>query len=169
MKACRFMLFAPCAAVLAAALLVPPPPARADDKLPYSRLQWRSIGPAVSGGRATSIAGTDDDPFLYYVGTAGGGVFKTVDGGAHWDSVWDKEPVGPIGAVAIAAHDPKTVWVGTGEANPRNDVSYGNGVYVSRDAGETWRHVGLDGTSHIARVLVNPNNSNLVLVAALGD
>lgn len=142
-----------------------PPP----DSSLYSSLQWRSIGPAISGGRATAVAGTDDDPFLYFVGTAGGGVFRSKDGGAHWDDVWAKEPVGPIGAVAIAPHHPNVVWVGTGEANPRNDVSYGDGIFVSRDGGKTWLHRGLDGTSQISRILVDPRNPDVVLVAALGD
>jgi photosystem II stability/assembly factor-like uncharacterized protein len=144
-------------------------PAHAAGALPYSALQWRSIGPAISGGRATAIAGTDDDPFLYYIGTAGGGVFRSRDGGAHWDDVWSKQPVGPIGAVAIAPHHADVVWVGTGESNPRNDVSYGNGVYVSRNGGKSWRHVGLDATSQISRILIDPRDPNTVLVAALGD
>lgn len=144
-------------------------PTRAAVASAWSALEWRSIGPAVSGGRATSIAGTEDDPFLYFVGTAGGGVFRTQDGGAHWDAVWDGQPVAPIGAVAIAPHHKNVVWVGTGEANPRNDVSYGNGVYLSRDGGKTWKHRGLDATSHISRILVDPKNPDVALVAALGD
>ena len=136
---------------------------------PLSALTWRSIGPAISGGRATAIAGTDDDPFLYYVGTAGGGVFRSKDGGAHWDDVWAPQPVAPIGAVAIAPHHANVVWVGTGEANLRNDVSYGNGVYVSHDGGKSWAHRGLENTSQIARILVDPNNPDVALVATLGD
>jgi hypothetical protein len=159
-----FLLF-----VLASLALALPAAVRADDATPYAALKWRSIGPAVSGGRATAIAGTDDDAFLYYVGTAGGGVFKTIDGGAHWNSVWNDEPVGPIGAVAIAPHDDSVVWVGTGESNPRNDVSYGDGVYSSADGGTTWTHRGLDGTTSISRILIDPNNPDVVLVAALGD
>src|SRR4029077_7479546 len=141
----------------ASAKPTPPPP--------FGAMGWRSIGPAISGGRAASVAGTDDDPFLYYVGTAGGGVYRTDDGGAHWDFVWSDEPVGPIGAVTIAPHHRDVVWVGTGESNPRNDVSYGDGVYVSKDGGETWAHRGLDGSAAIARILVDPRDPDVALVA----
>jgi photosystem II stability/assembly factor-like uncharacterized protein len=135
----------------------------------FGALQWRSIGPAISGGRATAVAGTDDDPFLYFVGTAGGGVYRTKDGGAHWDDVWGDEPVGPIGAVSIAPHHREIIWVGTGESNPRNDVSYGDGVYVSTDGGDSWTHRGLMHSAAIARILVDPHDPNVALVAAQGD
>jgi photosystem II stability/assembly factor-like uncharacterized protein len=157
------------ALLCAATVLAVTTPSYGDQKRPYPGLHWRSIGPAISGGRATAVAGTDDDPFLYYVGTAGGGVFKTTDGGAHWQSVWKKQPVGPIGAVAIAPHRDQIIWVGTGESNPRNDVSYGNGVYVSTNGGDSWQHRGLDETSQISRILVDPRNPKAALVAALGD
>jgi photosystem II stability/assembly factor-like uncharacterized protein len=158
-----------CACACAAASLLSFSTARAAPPPQFSSLQWRSIGPAISGGRATAVAGTDDDPFLYFAGTAGGGVFRTKDGGAHWDDVWAGELVGPIGAVAVAAHHANVVWVGTGEANPRNDVSNGDGVYVSRDGGKSWQHRGLDRTSQIARILVDPRDAGVALVAALGD
>jgi len=137
--------------------------------LPYASLSWRSIGPAISGGRATAVVGIDANPFLYYVGSAGGGVYKTIDGGAHWQSVFDAQDVGPIGDIAIAPGNGNEVWVGTGEANPRNDVSYGDGIYHSVDGGKTWQHVDLRGTSQISRIIVDPQNVNVVLVAALGD
>ncbi|HYK54636.1 MAG TPA: hypothetical protein VEV38_14035, partial [Candidatus Eremiobacteraceae bacterium] len=136
---------------------------------PFGALAWRSIGPAISGGRATSVAGTDDDPFLYFVGTAGGGVYRTKDGGAHWDDVWSDEPVGPIGAVTVAPHHRDVIWVGTGESNPRNDVSYGDGVYVSTDGGDSWSHRGLDHSTAISRIIVDPHDPDVALVAALGD
>ncbi|HKW44357.1 MAG TPA: hypothetical protein VJN22_01790 [Candidatus Eremiobacteraceae bacterium] len=137
--------------------------------LPYSALSWRSIGPAISGGRVTAVVGIDSNPFLYYAGSAGGGVYKTIDGGAHWQAVFDGQPVGPIGAIAIAPGNGNEVWVGTGEANPRNDVSYGDGIYHSIDGGKTWQHVDLHGTSQIAKIIVDPQNVNVVIVAALGD
>src|SRR5690348_8464804 len=145
------------------------PHPRATAPPPFGALEWRSIGPAITGGRATSVAGTDDDPFLYFVGTAGGGVYRTKDGGAHWDDVWSDEPVGPIGAVSIAPHHRDVIWVGTGESNPRNDVSYGDGVYVSTDGGDTWAHRGLDHSAAISRILVDPHDPDVALVAALGD
>ncbi|MDQ2681684.1 MAG: hypothetical protein M3Y21_11815, partial [Candidatus Eremiobacteraeota bacterium] len=139
-----------------------PPPA-------YSRLKWREVGPAISGGRVSAVVGTVGDPNLYYIGSAGGGVWKTQDGGATWEAVFEKEAVAAIGDVAIDPKDSKTVWVGTGEANPRNDVSYGDGVYRSIDAGATWKNMGLKKTRQISRVLIDPQNPKVVLVGALGD
>jgi photosystem II stability/assembly factor-like uncharacterized protein len=135
----------------------------------WSHMQWREIGPAASGGRIAAVAGTDQDPNLYYVGTAGGGVWMTGDGGYTWDPVFTKEPIAAIGAVAIDPRDDNVVWVGTGESNPRNDVSYGDGVYKTTDGGKTWQNVGLAGTRYISRILVDPGDSNHVIVGALGD
>ncbi len=135
----------------------------------WANMSWREIGPAAGGGRIAAVAGTDQDPNLYYVGTAGGGVWATTDGGYTWNSVFDNEPVAAIGAVAIDPNDARTVWVGTGEANPRNDVSYGDGVYKTTDGGQTWHNVGLRKTKFISRILVDPRDSNHVIVGALGD
>ncbi|MBV8368805.1 MAG: hypothetical protein JO036_07695 [Candidatus Eremiobacteraeota bacterium] len=133
-------------------------------------VKFRAIGPAISGGRVAAVAGSDRDPALYYVGGAGGGVFKSSDGGTSFQSVWDNaSKFGAIGAIAVAPSDPKTVWVGTGEANPRNDVSYGDGVWLTRDGAKHWTHAGLDDTSNIARILVDPKNPRRAIVAALGD
>ncbi len=136
---------------------------------PFANMSWRAIGPAAAGGRVTGVAGSATDPKLYYVGAAGGGVWRSTNGAQTWDSVFDKESVAAIGAVTIDPVDNKIVWVGTGEANPRNDVSYGDGVYKTTDGGDTWTNVGLKGTRHIARILVDPHNHNHVVVAALGD
>jgi len=116
-----------------------------------------------------AVAGTAADPFLYYVGAAGGGVWKSDDGGASWNPVFNNQPVAAIGAVAIDPTNKDVVWVGTGEANPRNDVSYGDGVYKSTDGGKTWHDVGVKGARHIARIAINPKNPNIVIVAAFGD
>ncbi|MGH7738191.1 MAG: WD40/YVTN/BNR-like repeat-containing protein [Candidatus Tyrphobacter sp.] len=132
-------------------------------------MSWRQIGPAAGGGRIAAVAGTDQNANLYYVGTAGGGVWKSANGGATWDPVFDSEPVAAIGAVAIDPNDEHVVWVGTGESNPRNDVSYGDGVYKTTDGGKTWTNVGLAGTKYISRILVDPRDSNHVIVGALGD
>jgi len=127
------------------------------------------VGPAGGGGRVAAVAGSASDPFLYYLGAAGGGVWKSNDGGASWDPVFSKEAVGSIGAVEIDPTNNKTVWVGTGEANPRNNVSYGNGIYKSTDGGDTWHDVGLKNARNISRIAVNPKNPKVVVVAAFGD
>ena len=132
-------------------------------------MHWRSIGPAIGGGRTTSVAGSNDDALLYYFGAADGGVWKTTDGGATWSDVWGQMPVGSIGAVAVAPSDDDVVWVGTGEANSRNDTSYGEGVWVSHDAGRSWTHRGLDASMAISRILVAPHDPQTALVAATGD
>jgi photosystem II stability/assembly factor-like uncharacterized protein len=135
----------------------------------YANLSWRSIGPAVAGGRVASVAGTPQDDQLYYLGTAGGGVWKSVNGGATWEPVFEKESVAAIGAVAIDPTDERVVWAGTGEANPRNDVSFGNGLYKSTDGGKTWRRVGLAGVWSVSRIAVDPRDSRHVVVGAFGD
>jgi photosystem II stability/assembly factor-like uncharacterized protein len=135
----------------------------------WANIQWRSIGPAAGGGRIAAVAGTDEDPNLYYVGTAGGGVWMTDNGGETWAPVFDDEQIAAIGAVAIDPKDDNTVWVGTGESNPRNDVSYGNGVYKTTDGGKTWTNLGLAGTRYISRIAIDPTDSNHVVVGALGD
>jgi photosystem II stability/assembly factor-like uncharacterized protein len=136
---------------------------------PWSNMQWREVGPALPGGRVAAVAGSATDPNLYYLGAAGGGVWKSGDGGETWQPVFEKEKVAAIGAVTIDPGNNDVVWVGTGESNPRNDVSYGDGVYKTVDGGKTWKNVGLQGTRHISRILVDPKNSNHVIVGALGD
>jgi photosystem II stability/assembly factor-like uncharacterized protein len=136
---------------------------------PFANLKFRSIGPAAPGGRVTAVAGVADDPKTYYLGAAGGGVWKTENGGVTWTPLFDREPVQAIGSIAISPSNPKVVWVGTGEANPRNDVMAGDGVYVTKDGGETWKNVGLSNTRLIAKIVIDPRNPNHVLVGALGD
>jgi photosystem II stability/assembly factor-like uncharacterized protein len=136
---------------------------------PFAGLKFRSIGPAAPGGRVTAVAGLADDPKTYYLGSAGGGVWRTANGGATWSPLWDSQPVQSIGAIAISPRNAKVVWVGSGEANPRNDVMAGDGVYLTTDGGEKWKHVGLAGTRHIAKVLIDPRNPDHVIVGALGD
>src|SRR5690349_13244446 len=134
-----------------------------------SGLHWRSIGPSIGGGRTTSVAGSNRDPFLYYFGAMDGGVWKTTDGGSTWTDVWGRKPVGSIGAVAIAPSKDSVVWVGTGESNSRNDTSYGDGVWVSTDGGKTFEHRGLDKTYAISRILVSATDPRTALVGATGD
>jgi photosystem II stability/assembly factor-like uncharacterized protein len=132
-------------------------------------LEWRNIGPALAGGRTAAVAGTDADPYLYYFGAAGGGVFKTTDGGLTWRDVWPRDAVGAIGAIAIAPSDKRVVWAGTGEPNPRNDASYGDGMWLTRDGAARWQHRGLDQTYAISAILVHPHDPGVVLVGALGN
>ena len=135
----------------------------------YTRLKYRSLGPAISGGRVAAVAGSERNPFLYYVGGAGGGVYKTTNGGVSFSDVFAKKPLAAIGAIAISARSDSDVWVGTGEGNPRNDVSYGDGVWRSTDGAKTFKHLGLAETSQITKILVDPRDSNVAIVAALGD
>src|SRR5580704_10273197 len=139
------------------------------DTISYSNLKWRTIGPATSGGRAAAVAGTDADPLLYYAGAAGGGIWRSNDAGSTWTAVDETLPVNAIGALAIAPSNKSVVWAGTGESNPRNDISWGDGVWVSTNGGSSWQHRGLEATAYISKILVDPHNPNIALVGALGD
>ncbi len=132
-------------------------------------LTWRNVGPAVAGGRTSGVAGTDADPNLYYFGGADGGVWKTTNGGLSWQNVWPPDAAGAIGAIAIDPHDRNTVWAGTGEPNLRNDISYGDGLWVTHDGGTHWRNLGLQQTWAIAQIAVDPNDSRRLWVAAIGN
>ncbi|GBD32156.1 Ycf48-like protein [bacterium HR33] len=132
----------------------------------YSQLRYRHIGPV--GNRITSVHGVPGDPNTYYVGAASGGVWKTTDGGVNWSPIFDDQPAQSIGSIAIAPSNPNIVWVGTGEAHIRSHISIGNGVYRSLDAGKTWTHMGLDSTGRVARIVIHPQNPDIVLVCAQG-
>src|SRR5256714_14057451 len=119
----------------------PTPAAGLDEKL-FRGLQWRQVGP-FRGGRALAIEGIPNEPGVYYFGAVAGGIWKTADGGANWAPLFDKESISSIGAIAVAPSDHNVVYVGTGEAAVRGNISYGNGVYKSVDAGKTWKNVGL--------------------------
>jgi photosystem II stability/assembly factor-like uncharacterized protein len=123
----------------------------------------------VAGGRVASVVGVPGDPRVYYLGAGGGGVWKTENGGATWSPVFDQTGIASIGAIAIAPSDHRIVWVGTGEANPRNDVIAGAGIYESTDGGSHWTARGLNATRSIASIVVDPRDPNVVLVGALGD
>ncbi|MCB0686525.1 MAG: glycosyl hydrolase, partial [Saprospiraceae bacterium] len=130
------------------------------------QLKFRHIGPV--GNRLISVAGIPGDVLTYYVGAAAGGIWKTVDGGLTWKPLFDKQPVHSIGALAVAASDPEIIYAGTGEAFIRSNISIGNGVWKSTDGGDHWSHIGLENTGRISRVVVDPNNPDIVYVAALG-
>lgn len=129
---------------------------------------WRSIGPANMGGRITALAVYDADPTTYYVATASGGLLKTTNNGTTFQHQFDKEATVSIGDVCVAPSNRDIVWVGTGENNPRNSVSFGDGVYKSTDGGKTWQNMGLKQTYQIGKILINPKNPDVVYVGALG-
>ena len=129
-------------------------------------LRFRHIGPV--GNRIASVSGVVGDPLTYYVGAASGGVWKTTDGGTVWDPIFDDQPSHAIGALAVSMSDPSIVWVGTGEPHIRSNVSLGDGVYKSTDAGRTWKNMGLPATGRISRVVIHPTNPDIVWIAALG-
>jgi len=137
------------------------------DPKTYGGMKWRLIGP-FRGGRVLAVTGVPSQPNTYYFGATGGGVWKTTDGGISWDPLFDKQPVSSIGAVAVADSDPNVIYVGTGEACIRGNISFGDGVYKSTDAGKTWTNVGLKDTRHIGAIIVHPANPDIVFVAALG-
>ncbi len=133
-----------------------------------STLNWRLIGP-FRGGRSVAVAGDPDHRFVFYFGGVDGGVWKTTDAGANWFNISDKYfKNSSIGAIEVAPSDPNVIYVGTGESDFRGDVTYGEGMYKSEDAGKTWSFIGLAATRHIARIQIDPHNPDVVYVAALG-
>ena len=141
--------------------------AQPHDSSLYSGLKWRMIGP-FRGGRAIAVTGVPGQPNHFYFGAVGGGVWESTSAGERWTPIFDKEDVESIGAITVAPSNPNVIYVGSGEADMRSQISYGNGMYKSTDAGKTWNHIGLEDTRQIGRVLVDPRNPDVVFVAALG-
>ncbi len=138
------------------------------DQRKFESLKWRNIGPH-RGGRVTCVAGDPTKYEVFYMGSCGGGVFKTDDGGDHWYNVTDGYfNTSAVGAIAMAPSDPNILYVGTGESSIRSNVSHGDGVYRTMDGGKTWQHLGLAETRHIGQIVVHPHDPDTVLVAALG-
>src|SRR5579864_5296185 len=155
---CWALLFAACASLSSQPL----------DTHLYGAMRWRQIGP-FRAGRVTSVAGIPGNAAVYYMGTPGGGLWKTVDGGVVWTPISDSVPVSSIGAVAVAQSNSNIVYFGTGDVSMvGGSVNMGNGVYKSLDAGKTWQHIGLDETEHIGNLWIDAQNPDIVLVAALG-
>jgi photosystem II stability/assembly factor-like uncharacterized protein len=132
------------------------------------RLRWRSVGPANNAGRVSVVVGVPGDRDVYYVAGANGGIIKTTNGGVTFKPIFDKQDIGSIGAIAIAPSDPNIIYVGTGEENPRNNASIGDGMYKSVDAGEHWTHIGLEKSDKIARIVIDAKNPDLVFACGLG-
>ena len=133
----------------------------------FESLKFRNIGP-FRGGRAAACTGVPGKPMLYYFGAAGGGVWKTEDGGSSWVNISDGYFGGSIGAVAVSESDPNTIYVGGGEVTVRGNVSSGNGVWKTTDAGKTWNHIGLSDSKHVPRIRIHPTNPDIVFAASLG-
>ncbi|HEY2908514.1 MAG TPA: hypothetical protein VGJ29_21585 [Vicinamibacterales bacterium] len=168
MKRLLFVLFAAAALVqltLAAQDVRPAAPPEIDA---LKRLTFRNIGPANQAGRVSVIVGIAGNPDTFYVSGANGGVFKTVTGGTTWKALFDHQNVLSIGEIAIAPSNPNVVYVGTGEENPRNNASFGDGVYRSNDAGETWTHVGLEDSDRIARIRIDSRNPDIAYACSMG-
>jgi photosystem II stability/assembly factor-like uncharacterized protein len=157
-------LFSP--SLRSAASPTPVPVGGIDEKL-FKGMQWRQIGP-FRGGRALAVEGVPGEPDTYYFGAVAGGVWKTIDGGANWTPLFDKQPISSIGAIAVAPSDHNVIYAGTGEAAIRGNTTYGTGVFKSIDGGKTWENVGLKDSRQIGALIVDPRNENVVLVAALG-
>lgn len=132
----------------------------------FSAFQYRHIGP--QGNRMIAVAGVPGDLNTYYAGAASGGLWKSTDGGINWEPIFDGQPVSSVSAVAIAPADRNIIWAGTGETFIRSNVSIGNGIYKSTDAGKTWQHLGLEKTGRIGRIVIHPKNPDIVFAAALG-
>ncbi len=132
----------------------------------YRQLRWRFIGP--EGNRFSAVSGVQGDPNVYYAGAASGGIYKTADGGVHWQPVFDDQTVMSIGSLAVSKSDSNIVWAGTGEGSIRSHISVGQGIYKSMDAGKSWSLMGLERTGRIPRIVVDPGNPNIVMACALG-
>lgn len=156
--------------LLALLLLAPGAQAQEDDDLAaaIAALRLRELGPAVMGGRIADIAVHPDDDSTWYVAVGSGGLWKTENSGVTWTPIFDDQPSYSIGVVALDPTEPNVVWVGTGENVSGRHVGWGSGLYRSRDAGNSWEHVGLEGSEHIGKVLVDPRNGNVVFAAAEG-
>src|SRR5678815_4616521 len=134
----------------------------------FSRLEYRSIGPAIMGGRISDVEGVPGDANVVYVASASGGLWKTTNGGVTWKPIFERQGSFSLGDIALAPSNPEVVWVGTGESNVRNSVSFGDGVYKSTDGGKTWQNMGLKDTERISAIAIHPQNPDIVYIGALG-
>ncbi|MBC2845098.1 glycosyl hydrolase [Winogradskyella flava] len=138
------------------------------ETLSISGLKWRNVGPALTSGRISDFAFNPSNPFEYYVATSSGGVWKTINSGVTYEPIFDAQGSYSIGCVTMDPNNPNVIWVGTGENNNQRSVAYGDGVYKSSDGGKSWNHMGLKTSEHIGKIIVHPENSDIIYVAAIG-
>src|SRR3954469_1777603 len=153
--------------IISASVSIPAQPRSQVDPALFADMRWRNIGP-FRAGRTKAAAGHASQPYTFYIGMCNGGVWKTTDAGRTWTPIFDDQPTGSIGWVAVAASDPNILYVASGEGLPRPDLSVGNGIYKSTDAGATWTHLGLRDAQQIPKLAIDPKNPNRIFVAALG-
>ncbi len=165
----RFSLKVPAFVITLLSLSVAGVAQNENDNDPFANLEWRAIGPVNMSGRVADVEGVADDPNIVYVGTASGGIWKSVNAGMTFEPIFDDQEVASIGDLGVAPNNPEVIYAGTGESNVRNSVSIGKGVYRSTDGGASWSFVGLEETRHISRVLVSSQSQDTVLVGALGN
>ena len=137
------------------------------DSALFSDMRWREIGP-MRAGRTRALAGVPSQPATFYLGAVNGGVWKTTDAGDTWHSIWDDQPTGSIGSIAVSLSNPDIIYVASGEGLARPDLSVGDGVYKSIDAGKTWTHLGLRDGQQIGQIAIDPHDPNRVFVAVDG-
>ncbi|HKG61408.1 MAG TPA: hypothetical protein VKB05_16730 [Pyrinomonadaceae bacterium] len=160
----RFLIFV----IIAMFSVLPADAQQQPDPSLYAGLRWRMIGP-FRGGRVNAVSGVVGQPDTFYFGSVGGGVWKSSNAGRTWTPIFDATNVASIGAIGVAPSDASVIYVGTGEPDMRDSIAFGNGVYKSTDAGKTWKHLGLENTKQIGRIIVDPKNPNTLFVAALGN
>jgi len=138
------------------------------ESINISGLTWRNVGPALTSGRISDFAFNPNNPYEYYVATSAGGVWKTVNSGVTYTPIFDSQGSYSIGCVTMDPNNFNVIWVGTGENNNQRSVAYGDGIYKSSDGGKSWENMGLKNSEHIGKVIVHPENSDVVYVAAIG-
>ena len=139
----------------------------AQDLINYQELEYRMIGP-FRGGRTVGAVGIPDQPNLFFVGVNNGGVWKTTDAGRTWEPIFDDAPTGSVGDLAVSVSNPDIIYVGTGEGLHRPDLAVGDGMFKTTDGGQSWKHIGLEDVQQVSRVIIHPENNDVVYVAGMG-
>ncbi len=153
--------------ILSASIFAAAAPAQQYPPSMFQEMRWRNVGP-FRGGRTRALAGVPSQPNVFYIGGVDSGVWKSDDFGETWEPIFDGQPTGSIGAIAVSLSDPNIIYVGCGEGLPRPDLSIGDGMYKSTDGGKTWTHLGLRDAEQIPAVAIDPKDPNKVFAAVLG-